>query len=74
VPRADNIIEINPLIPEGKWDWFCLDNVLYRGKTLTIVYDKTGKKYKKGQGLMLFVNGKKVAQSNHIQKIEARLN
>lgn len=73
VPRADNIIEINPLIPDAKWDWFCLDNVPYRGKTLTVVYDKTGKKYKKGQGLMLFVNGKKVAQSLVIEKLTAKI-
>jgi hypothetical protein len=74
VPRADNMVEVNPLIPQGKWAWFCLDNVMYKGKKLTILYDDSGKKYKKGKGLMLFVNGKKVAQSNKLQKIEARLN
>ncbi|RQW01859.1 glycoside hydrolase, partial [candidate division KSB1 bacterium] len=45
-PRADEVIEVNPLIPENEWDWFCLDNVLYHGKTLTIIWDKTGEKYK----------------------------
>lgn len=30
-PRPDNTIEVNPLVPENKWDWFCLDNVLYHG-------------------------------------------
>ena len=69
-PRADNIIEINPLIPENKWDWFCLDNILYHGKTLTILWDKTGKKYKKGNGLKLFINGKLVASSDKLEKIE----
>lgn len=35
-PRMDNTVEVNPLIPEGKWDYFCLDNVLYHGRNLTI--------------------------------------
>lgn len=71
-PRMDNSIEVNPLLPEGKWDWFCLDNILYHGKILTIVWDKTGLKYKKGKGLMVFVNGKKVASAPVLQKLIAR--
>ena len=39
-PRADDVIEVNPLLPDKKWDWFCLDNVLYHGKTVTIIWDK----------------------------------
>ena len=41
-PRLDNTIEVNPLIPADKWDWFCLDNVLYHGHNLTILWDKNG--------------------------------
>ena len=40
----DNIIEISPLIPEN-WDWFAVDNIYYQGKSLSLVWDKTGKKY-----------------------------
>jgi len=29
-PRPDNILEVNPLVPQDKWDWFCLDNVAYK--------------------------------------------
>lgn len=68
-PRADNTLEINPLLPENKWDWFCLDNVLYHGKTLTIIWDKTGTKYKRGKGLMVLVNGKQVARKDQLEKI-----
>jgi len=71
-PRMDNSLEVNPLLPEGKWDWFCLDNILYHGKILTIVWDKTGLKYKKGKGLMVFVNGKKVASAPVLQKLIAK--
>jgi hypothetical protein len=72
-PRADNTIEVNPLIPENKWDWFCLDNVLYHGKNVTIIWDKDGTKYKKGKGLTVLVNGKKVAHSDTINKITGKL-
>jgi hypothetical protein len=68
-PRADETIEINPLIPAKQWDWFCLDNVPYHGKTLTIVWDKTGGKYNLGKGLMLFVNGDKVASRPTLEKL-----
>lgn len=68
-PRPDDVIEVSPLIPEGKWDWFCLDNVPYRGKTITIVWDKTGAKYKRGKGFYLMVDGKVVAKSDKLAKL-----
>ncbi|MDP4202698.1 MAG: trehalase family glycosidase, partial [Bacteroidota bacterium] len=68
-PRADETIEINPLVPAKQWDWFCLDNVPYHGKTLTIVWDKAGSKYNLGKGLMLFVNGEKVGSKPTLEKL-----
>ena len=72
-PRADNVIEVHPLVPANKWDWFCLDNVLYHGKIITIIWDKTGNKYNKGKGLSVWSNGIKVAASMKIQKIIGNL-
>jgi len=72
-PRADDTIEVNPLLPANKWDWFCLDNVLYHGKIITIIWDKNGAKYKKGKGLSVWVNGKKVASSEVLGKITGKL-
>lgn len=72
-PRADNTIEVNPLLPDNKWNWFCLDNVLYHGKIVTIIWDKDGTKYKKGTGLSVWVNGKKVASSLKLEKITGKL-
>jgi len=68
-PRADEKIEVNPLIPQDKWDWFCLDNVQYQGKILTIIWDKDGSKYNKGAGLQILVNGKSVAHADQLQKL-----
>jgi hypothetical protein len=72
-PRADNMIEVNPLLPNNKWDWFCLDNVLYHGKIITIIWDKTGLKYKKGKGLSVWINGKKIAASVKLEKVTGKL-
>lgn len=68
-PRADNEIEVNPLLPKGKWDWFCLDNVLYHGKIITIIWDKTGRKYGKGKGLSVWVDGKLAAKSKKLTRV-----
>jgi hypothetical protein len=69
-PRADNVIEVNPLVPDNKWDWFCLDNVLYHGRIITIIWDKTGSKYKKGKGLSVWMDGKKLKSVESLSKIE----
>jgi hypothetical protein len=72
-PRADDTIEVHPLLPANKWDWFCLDNVLYHGKIITIVWDKTGLKYKKGKGLSVFVNGKRIAVSEKLERVTGKI-
>jgi hypothetical protein len=72
-PCADDVIEVNPLVPVGTWDWFCLDNVFYHGQILTILWDETGDKYHRGKGLQLYVNGTKVAASNALGRVVAKL-
>ena len=47
--RADDTLEVNPLAPES-WDYFCLDQVRYRERWLTILWDKTGARYGQGKG------------------------
>ena len=64
-PRQDNTIVVNPLlpkVPKEKWDYFCLDNVLYHGHNLTIVWDKDGSHYHAGKGLRVYVDGKLAGQ------------
>ena len=68
-PRADNTIEVNPLLHHEKWDYFCLDNVLYHGHNLTIVWDKDGSRYHAGKGLRIYINGKLVGKRYDIGKL-----
>jgi len=70
--RGDEVV-VNPLVPNGQWDWFCLDNVLYHGRTLTIVWDKTGTKYGKGKGLAVFADGVEIARSSTLARTTGRL-
>jgi hypothetical protein len=68
-PQDGNRLTVNPLIPQNTWDYFCLDNVMYRGHKLTVLYDRSGKKYKRGKGLLIFVDGALKYKSGKIGKI-----
>ena len=73
-PSFENSLLIDPLIPEDKWDWFCLDRVKVHGKMVTIVWDKTGKKYKKGKGFSIWIEEELKYQKEHIKTIKLDLN
>jgi hypothetical protein len=72
-PRADNVVEIVPLLPAGTWDWFCLDGVKYHGHTLAIMWDRNGKRYNRGQGLVVLADGKQIAHANELSKLTGHL-
>lgn len=72
-PQQDNTIEVKPLIPEGTWDWFCLDQVQYHGRMLTILWDKTGEKYGRGKGFSILADGVEIAQSDQLENISGKL-
>lgn len=72
-PQSDNSLEVNPLLPDKTWDWFCLDGIQYKGKAVTILYDKYGTKYNKGIGLSVFVDGVLKANKAKIERINLKL-
>ncbi len=72
-PDKGNTLIINPLIPDGKWDWFCLDKVNYKGKIISVVWDKDGTRYSKGKGLMVFQDGALIATSADLSRIRVSL-
>jgi hypothetical protein len=72
-PRPDAVVEVNPLIPGGTWDWFCLDRIPYRGRLLTIVWDKAGTRFGKGKGLRVLAGGKVIAHSAELGRVTGRL-
>ena len=71
-PSLDNELIVNPMIPDS-WEWFCLDDVLYKGKKITILWDVTGEKYGRGKGLCVFVDGRLKAKAQQIKKVTCLL-
>ena len=67
-PRDDETLEIQPLAP-ADWDYFALDDVPYRGHRVSVVWDKTGERYKLGAGLHVLVDGQKTATSAKLERI-----
>ena len=72
-PRADDTVEVYPVLPNGTWDWFCLDGVRYHGHTLTILWDRQGNHYGRGKGLSVLADGKVVARSNELGRLTGKL-
>lgn len=72
-PRADDTVEVNPLLPDGTWDYFSISRIPYHGRMITIQYDKTGKRYGKGAGLRILADGKLVASSPGLTKVTGPL-
>jgi hypothetical protein len=72
-PQAGNKLQVCPLIPQGKWDWFCLDRVRYHGHDITILWDKDGSRYHVGKGLFIFVDGEKKAHREILNWLSCEL-
>lgn len=72
-PRADDVVEVYPLLPPDTWDWFCLDGVEYHGRMLTVLWDKDGMRYGRGPGLRVLVDGREIARSKALERITGRL-
>jgi len=67
-PRDDETLEVNPLAP-ADWDYFALDDVPYRGHRVSLIWDKTGARYKLGAGLHVLVDGREVGKSDKLERL-----
>jgi hypothetical protein len=73
-PGDGETVEVHPLIPEGKWEYFCLDRLPYRGKEITVIYDQDGQHYNHRAGLSVYINGKEAAHSEHLGRLLIHIN
>lgn len=71
-PRDDDTIEVNPLAPD-EWRYFALEDVPYKGRRLSIFWDRDGKRYGRGAGLHVLADGKEIASSPRLGKLTAAL-
>ena len=72
-PSDGNVLIVNPLVPTDVWDYFCLDNVSYHGHRVTVLWDKTGERYRRGQGLRVLIDAEEVGRSECIGRVRVDL-
>jgi len=71
VRPEEDVIVIDPIVPDS-WDYLCVEDISLSGCLLTLVYDKTGRRYNKGQGFKVFINGKEEFSFPAIQRVEIK--
>ena len=71
-PRADTMIEVNPLAPRD-WAYFALDDVAYHGRRISIIWDRDGTRYHRGRGLTVFADGRRIANAPELRRLLAPL-
>ena len=71
-PAEAPSFELTPLVPSS-WDWFALDDVVYHGRRISIVWDRLGTRYRRGQGLTIFADGEKLASSTNLEPLTIKL-
>ncbi len=75
VPRADDILEIDPMAES--WEYFLVDGLRYRGLDLTIVWDAPGDGLPRydgyPEGLSVFAAGRQIAHRDDLGRIEVAL-
>jgi hypothetical protein len=73
VPQEENTLVVDPLLPDDAWDWFCLDGVPYHGHNVTVIWDRFGKRYYRGMGLSVLVDGEEAARVPILSRVEVKL-
>jgi len=78
VPRDDDVLEIDPLLPEDRLSYFILDGQRYHDHDVTIVWDAAGPgspdRFGDGRrGLDVYVDGKLAVSSPQLERLEVDL-
>ncbi|MEZ6038182.1 MAG: discoidin domain-containing protein [Planctomycetota bacterium] len=71
-PSADDRLVVDPLVADD-WDWFALERLGYRGHEVAVRWDRTGARYGRGAGLRVFVDGRLVAHSPSLTRLEVAM-
>ena len=67
------MVDVHPLLPANTWDWFCLDDVRYHGRTRTLLWDRDGRRYGRGAGLSGWPNGIRIADTSDLRPVTGAL-
>jgi hypothetical protein len=76
-PRADNVLEVNPLLPSpsepGAIRWFRVQDVAYHGHSVAVSWDQDGRHFGRGRGLSIEVDGREVARTPTLSRLTVPL-
>jgi len=64
VPNDNDTIIINPMFTQKDLDYLCVDGIKYHNHFVTVLWDKSGKRYGFGKGFFVFVDGKQVGRND----------
>lgn len=71
-PRADDMLEVNPLLPPAgdaqQLRWFRIEDVPYHGRSITISWDVDGRKYGR-KGLTVEIDGQVAAHRPLLERV-----
>lgn len=68
IPSADDTLVIHPLAP-AEWDYFALDDLPYRGHSLSVFWDRSGERYRRGKGFHVLLDGQRVGGSERLERL-----
>ena len=71
-PTDTDEILLHPLAPPS-WDYLALDGLNIRGRQVSILWDRTGDRYKRGKGFMVFADGQQIAQQSELTPLRVKL-
>jgi hypothetical protein len=76
-PRADDVLDVNPLLPAAgdpqALGWFRIERVPYHGHEVSVTWDADGGHYGRGKGLAIAVDGREVARRADLGRLEVPL-
>lgn len=73
-PRADDTLEVNPMIPSGSdISYFRLQDISYHGRSIAVQWDANGSRYGQGAGLKVEIDGQVVASSSSLSRVTATI-
>ncbi len=68
-PHESDTIEVIPLVPDD-WDYFCLDDIIYHGHQVSILYDGEGDRYGYGKGFKIISDGEVIAAADDVMPLK----
>ena len=72
-PDASGKLTVNPLIPPRALSWWTVDGIQLHGRSIAVSFDADGKKYQRGPGLRVWVDGVLSASSSTMTKLSVQL-